>query len=47
MLSYLGCNGDEESIFNCMLDQDPSSCTNDDVAGVVCTQSELHSIQLS
>ena len=42
LLIYLGCNGDEESIFNCTLDQDPSSCTNNENAGVVCTQSELH-----
>ena len=45
LLIYLGCNGGEESIFNCMLDQD-GSCTNDEVAGVVCTQSELQSCSM-
>ena len=47
LLIYLGCNGDEESVFNCTLDQDPSSCTNDEVAGVICTQSELHACSIS
>ena len=46
-LIYHSCNGDEESIFNCMLNQNPSSCTNDEVAGVVCIQSELHSFSIS
>ena len=47
LLIYLGCNGDEESIFNCTLEKDPNSCTNDEVAGVVCTQSELHACSIS